>query len=373
MNRSRSVEGVLDGTRERVASVDSEASTVRFMSTSLNESSAPAVITMQKLLNLQRNDPVMDVDLKCDSSSISTASDEVPLEHSGRKWSGRDQGVEDDTGRQSTDKLRREVDDYMTLWQQQQPGDTLTDLVNDSSVTSMDSWEKRIRDRLEGDVDSDGDNDFEEDNPRSNGMMEGGNEYVLRGGLSLQEPNISPIKEEESGSPTSPSGELYYFDQSRFDADADYALAVGLGEESDVERGQANKRRVNSSKRVQFAQTLVDDVQYRDYCESAEKPLLFYNHYEEQRFKMDHSRELERADALGLSWTEWMELRTDVDVAVDEENDASDLYADDSQFDYEDDDIEVEFGSDDCGDYRRVDPFGKTYIGRSYNDVDDDF
>ena len=368
MNRSRSAEAVLGGARDRVASVDSEASTVRFISTSSN---GPAsVITMQKLLNLQRNDEHMDVDLKSDST-ISTASDDVLFEHADQEGSESGPGAEEGTGRQSTDKLRREVDEYMDQWEQHalskglRPGDALTDLVNEPSVTSMGSWEKRIRDRLDGNFDSDGDDDFEIPNPPSDRLE------ISRGGMN-ESSTISPIKDEYLSSPTSLNGKLYYFDQSRFDADADYAVAVGVDEADRVDhRGRTRRSRTNNTnRRVQFAHTLVNDVKYRDYFESAEKPMLFYSHYEEQRFKMDHSRELERADALGLSWTEWMELRTDEDVAVDEENDAGELYADDSQFDY--DDVEVDFGSDD-GDYRPIDLLGKTYIGRSYDDLGDDF
>lgn len=364
MNRSRSAEAMLGGTRDRVASVDSEASTVPFISTSSN-GSAP-VITMQKLLNLQSNNEHMDVDLKSDST-ISSSSDDVLFEHADQEGAELGQGVEEGTGRQSTDKLRREVDEYMNQWEQHalteglRLGDTLTDLVNEPSVTSMDSWEKRIRDRLDGNIDSDGDDDFEIPNRPA--------DRLDRGGLN-ESSAISPIKDEYLSSPTSLNGKLYFFDQSRFDADADYAVAVGVDEADGEDQGRRSRRRSNTDRRVQFAHTLVNDVKYRDYCESAEKPTLFYTHYEEQRFKMDHSRELERADALGLSWTEWMELRTDEDVAVDEENDAAEMYADDSQFEY--DDVEVDFDYDD-GDYRPIDLMGKTYICRSYDDLGDDF
>lgn len=362
MNRSRSAEAMLGGTRDRVASVDSEASTVRIISTSSN-GSVP-VITIQKLLNLQSNDEHMDVDLKSDST-ISTASDDDLFEHADQEGSERGQSAEEGTGRQSTDKLRREVDEYMNQWEQHALTEglrPLTDLVNEPSVTSMDSWEKRIRDRLDGNVDSDGDDDFEIPNPPA--------DRLDKGGLN-ESSTISPIKDEYLSSPTSFNGKLFFFDQSRFDADADYAVAaVGVDEADGKDRGRRSRRKSNTDRRVQFAHTLVNDVKYRDYCESAEKPVLFYTHYEEQRFKMDHSRELEQADALGLSWTEWMELRTDEDVALDEENDAAEMYADDSQFDY--DDVEVEFDNDD-GDYRPIDLLGKTYIGRSYDDLGDDF
>jgi hypothetical protein len=362
MNRSRSAEAMLGGTRDRVASVDSEASTVRIISTSSN-GSAP-VITMQKLLNLQSNDEHMDVDLKSDST-ISTASDDALFEHADQEGSERGQGTEEGMGRQSTEKLRREVDEYMNQWEQHALTEglrPLTDLVNEPSVTSMYSWEKRIRDRLDGNVDSEGDDDFEIPNPPA--------DRLDRGGLN-ESSTISPIKDEYLSSPTSLNGKLFFFDQSRFDADADYAVAaVGVDEADGKDRGRRSRRKSNTDRRVQFAHNLVNDVKYRDYCESAEKPVLFYTHYEEQRFKMDHSRELEQADALGLSWTEWMELRTDEDVALDEENDAAEMYADDSQFDY--DDVEVEFDNDD-GDYRPIDLLGKTYIGRSYDDLGDDF
>lgn len=368
MNRSRSAEAVLGGTRDRVASVDSDASTVRFISTS-STGLAP-VITMQTLLNLQSNDEHMDVDLKSDST-ISTATDDDDLfDHADGEGPERGQGVEEGTGRQSTDKLRREVDEYMNQWEQHalteglRPGDALTNLVNEPSVTSMDSWEKRIRERLDGNVDSDGDDDFEIPNPPS--------DRLGRGGLNETSSTISPIKDEYLSSPTSLNGKLYFFDQSRFDADADYAVAVGVDKADEEDRDRRSRRKNNTNRRVHFAHSLVNDVKYRDYSESAEKPMLFYTHYEEQRFKMDHSRELERADALGLSWTEWMELRTDEDVAVDEVNDAAEMYAGDSQFDYDDDKVEIDFGSDD-GDYRPIDLLGKTYIGRSYDDLGDDF
>lgn len=81
--------------------------------------------------------------------------------------------------------------------------------------------------------------------------------------------------------------------------------------------------------RVQFIPDIVAEIQYRDRVSLAERSVLFYTHEEESQFIRDYNREGERADAMGLTWTDWIGERTDEDVQRDEElakQQAADLY-----------------------------------------------
>ena len=55
----------------------------------------------------------------------------------------------------------------------------------------------------------------------------------------------------------------------------------------------------NSARRVHFAPVLISDVRYRDRVGYAERAELFFTHNEEFQFSVDHSKEMERAEALG--------------------------------------------------------------------------
>jgi hypothetical protein len=72
--------------------------------------------------------------------------------------------------------------------------------------------------------------------------------------------------------------------------------------------------------RVHFEQEVVSDVFIiREKYARHEIPDLFYTHDESIQFTSDYNRESIKAEALGLTWSEWWELRCvyiDVNVCV---------------------------------------------------------
>eukprot|EP00596_Hydrurales_sp_CCMP1899_P010095 CAMPEP_0119040022 /NCGR_PEP_ID=MMETSP1177-20130426/9823_1 /TAXON_ID=2985 /ORGANISM="Ochromonas sp, Strain CCMP1899" /LENGTH=577 /DNA_ID=CAMNT_0007004667 /DNA_START=311 /DNA_END=2041 /DNA_ORIENTATION=+ len=74
--------------------------------------------------------------------------------------------------------------------------------------------------------------------------------------------------------------------------------------------------------RVHFDQEVVSDVFFiREKYSRYEVPELFYTHDESIQFTSDYNRESIKAEALGMTWSEWWELRTDADVLKDSEED----------------------------------------------------
>ena len=66
---------------------------------------------------------------------------------------------------------------------------------------------------------------------------------------------------------------------------------------------------------MRWSPTLISDVQYRDRVGYAEKGELFFTHNEEYQFTLDQNKEYLRADALGMTWNDWISLRTDEEVS----------------------------------------------------------
>eukprot|EP01032_Pedospumella_encystans_P014759 gene14759-16925_t len=125
--------------------------------------------------------------------------------------------------------------------------------------------------------------------------------------------------------PPTQTGSLLFFDQSRFDADADYFASEGAKKAKSPPKKTKPKKKnpSDSPPRVRFAPRLISEVHYRDRVGYHEKGELFFTHNEEYQFTMDQSKEAERAEALGMTWMEWMEQRTDEDVQREEqENDS---------------------------------------------------
>lgn len=130
------------------------------------------------------------------------------------------------------------------------------------------------------------------------------------------------------------TGQLLFFDQSRFDADADYFSAVSAqgkknGEKSPTKSSPGKKNKKSRTKdpnqHVRFAPTLISEVRYRDRVGYHEKSELFFTHNEEYQFTLDQSKEAERAEAVGMTWMEWMDQRTDEDVQREENEEANSL------------------------------------------------
>ena len=68
--------------------------------------------------------------------------------------------------------------------------------------------------------------------------------------------------------------------------------------------------------RVRFVEDVISDVfVVREKYARHEVPDLFYTHDESLKFTSDYNRESMKAEALGLTWYEWWENRTDEDVA----------------------------------------------------------
>lgn len=109
--------------------------------------------------------------------------------------------------------------------------------------------------------------------------------------------------------------------------------------------------------RVKFADQLVSDVQYRDRITPAEKPLFFSCHSDEMQWMLDYSREQDQATEAGYNtWEEWIEDRTDEDVARDDAKEKdqpnsrynrAQYYNHAVDFDVDDDDDDDDYVDDD--------------------------
>jgi hypothetical protein len=99
--------------------------------------------------------------------------------------------------------------------------------------------------------------------------------------------------------PTQAAGQLLFFDQSRFDADADYFASEGAQKKKSPPKKtgpRAKRTDADSPLRVRFAPRLIAEVHYRDRVGYHEKAELFFTHNEEYQFTMDQSKEAERAE-----------------------------------------------------------------------------
>ena len=99
--------------------------------------------------------------------------------------------------------------------------------------------------------------------------------------------------------PTQAAGQLLFFDQSRFDADADYFASEGAQKKKSPPKKagpRAKRTATDSPLRVRFAPRLIAEVHYRDRVGYHEKAELFFTHNEEYQFTMDQSKEAERAE-----------------------------------------------------------------------------
>jgi hypothetical protein len=65
--------------------------------------------------------------------------------------------------------------------------------------------------------------------------------------------------------------------------------------------------------------SLVTDVVLMPKYSPFEVKLMFYSHAESTRFHTDYDIEVSRAESEGLTWLEWMNRRTDKDIAEEEE------------------------------------------------------
>eukprot|EP00595_Chromulina_sp_UTEXLB2642_P001093 CAMPEP_0196767294 /NCGR_PEP_ID=MMETSP1095-20130614/38574_1 /TAXON_ID=96789 ORGANISM="Chromulina nebulosa, Strain UTEXLB2642" /NCGR_SAMPLE_ID=MMETSP1095 /ASSEMBLY_ACC=CAM_ASM_000446 /LENGTH=254 /DNA_ID=CAMNT_0042134557 /DNA_START=228 /DNA_END=989 /DNA_ORIENTATION=- len=75
---------------------------------------------------------------------------------------------------------------------------------------------------------------------------------------------------------------------------------------------------VDNTNNIKFADPLITSVIAIDKCSKDEIPTLFYTHDETVKFENDYSREAQKAELLGISWSDWIAKRTDEDVAKDE-------------------------------------------------------
>lgn len=170
--------------------------------------------------------------------------------------------------------------------------------------------------------------------------------------------------------------QMLFFDQSLFDADADYFGAVAAQQSSPSAAKKTNspgEKKNSSSKKnskdkskdknqggekdekrvrdpdqhVRFAPKLISEVRYRDRVGYHEKGELFFTHNEEYQFTLDQSKEAERAEAVGLTWMEWMDRRTDEDVQREEQEEALASLEDFKLYsgEYYEEDETVDFGS----------------------------
>eukprot|EP01035_Chromulina_nebulosa_P017481 gene17481-23034_t len=74
----------------------------------------------------------------------------------------------------------------------------------------------------------------------------------------------------------------------------------------------------NNTNNIRFADPLISDVIAIDKCSKDEIPTLFYTHDETVKFENDYSREAQKAELLGITWSDWIAKRTDEDVVKDE-------------------------------------------------------
>lgn len=111
-----------------------------------------------------------------------------------------------------------------------------------------------------------------------------------------------------------------------------------------------------SASKVKFVEPIVTDVIFIDKVPKTDLSYVFFTNEESMKFEYEYSKELERAEVLGMSWMDWMNNRTDDDIARDE---AEEQFLHDKNDSY-DDEHEFEFYSDDTSD-----------IGSPRTDIDD--
>ena len=186
-------------------------------------------------------------------------------------------------------------------------------------------------------------------------------------------------------SPSSPAGQLLYFDQAKFDADVDFYSAAGNaasgdGDGDENEEGIAELKPIKKKRKtakkagdgeggaeekrhVHFAEEIVSEVRFRERVSYTEREEMFYSHAEETQFMRQQGIETQRADALGMSWIDYMESRTEEQAAL--EDDSAAAYLDDP----------YGFGGGHTGDFEDEDSYGEEefrYTGDFEEDDDDD-
>lgn len=113
-----------------------------------------------------------------------------------------------------------------------------------------------------------------------------------------------------------------------------------LYEEDDFEQEEPGDDRP----RVRFAQRIVSDTRYYDRYSRNELGDIFWSHEDANRFHIEYDRELRRALEEGLEWKDWINNRTDEDIAREEEIMADQLSMDDYGDDYVDEVDDMEMG-----------------------------
>jgi hypothetical protein len=93
---------------------------------------------------------------------------------------------------------------------------------------------------------------------------------------------------------------------------------------------------IKNAKRVSFAPKMVSQIMYRDKYSKSESVDLFWTHNEAMKFHYDYEQEAQRAEEEGISWGEWMDKRSDADVAADDAREEELRQQELEAFDYED-------------------------------------
>lgn len=100
---------------------------------------------------------------------------------------------------------------------------------------------------------------------------------------------------------------LLFFDQDKFDDFVDKQDKES-GSDADASKKRKPKRRVS------FPDDVVAEVYFREKVAVSERNQLFYSHMEEEQFMRQQGMETNRAEALGMTWMEYMEHRSDEDA-----------------------------------------------------------
>lgn len=82
-------------------------------------------------------------------------------------------------------------------------------------------------------------------------------------------------------------------------------------------------------KSVTFTDRIVSEVYYRDKTDPIEKHHIYYSHEEEDFFTRQQNREYLKADAMGISWIEWINLYAEQELEDNTNFNDSDPYEED--------------------------------------------
>ncbi len=130
---------------------------------------------------------------------------------------------------------------------------------------------------------------------------------------------------EDPNSPNPRPGKPLYFDQGQFDSEVDCIIAG------------------KPLRHVKFSSNVVSEVFFREKTSPSEKTTLFYTHEEEGNFCAAQSREYSKADALGLTWMEYMNQRNDDDANLEDDNCEQEDYQDDYEMENCDEEFEHDY------------------------------